>query len=854
MKYDHQQIEEKWQRYWVDNKTFKSEVNHDKPKYYVLDMFPFPSGEGLHVGHPVGYTATDIVARYKRMKGFNVLHPMGWDSFGLPAERYAVRTGTHPKETTKKNTDNFRRQLQALGFSYDWDREFATSDPDYYKWTQWIFTKLYEKGLAYQAEVQVNYCPALGTVLANEEVEAGVSKEGGHPVERRPLKQWVLKITAYAEQLLKDLDDLDWPEGIKSLQRHWIGKSCGADIEFVEEKTGEKIAVFTTCPDTLFGATYLVLAPEHPLISSIVTEERQQEVTDYQKRTASKSDRERQEENKEKTGVFTGAFAKNPATGKKIPIWISDYVLASYGTGAIMAVPAHDERDFAFAEKFSLPIVAVKDPVITEQDKEAEESVEEIKEQVLSGRRCWPGEGKTINSKSEQVNIDGLFVTESKEEMIRWLESVQCGRRRITYKLRNWLFSRQRYWGEPFPVLHFEDGTKRCLDLDELPLTLPDVQDFEPTGDGRSPLARCQSWIEITDPKTGKRALRETDTMPNWAGSCWYYLRFADPKNQEEAISKEAENYWLPVDLYIGGVEHAVLHLLYSRFWHKVLFDCGLVSTKEPFSCLKNQGLVVARSYQDERGAYVSPSCVEKKQEGYFNTETGKRLSSQIEKMSKSKLNGISPDTILVDYGADALRVYEMFLSPLDKEKLWNTEAVSGIRRFLQRMHALVVSEKVTDQESEEAYRLGHKLIDGVQKDTEGLLFNTAIAKMMEFVNAFSRLEAYPKSVLAMAAQALSPYAPHLAEEMWRILGRDEELSYHPWPVIEKKYLVEDTTLYVFQVNGKVRARCTLSKDQTEEELLAIAKAEEGIQRHISGKQICKVIHVPNKLLNIVVR
>jgi leucyl-tRNA synthetase len=788
------------------------------------------------------------------MKGFNVLHPMGWDSFGLPAERYAVRTGTHPSETTKKNTDNFRRQLQALGFSYDWDREFATSDPKYYKWTQWIFSKLYEKGLAYQAEVQVNYCPELGTVLANEEVENGFSKEGGHPVVRRPLKQWMLKITAYAERLLQDLDLLDWPEGLKSLQRHWIGRSEGADIHFHENSTGERITVFTTCPDTLFGATYLVLAPEHPLVEKITTQEQRSAVEEYQKVTAAKSDMERTELSKSKTGVFLGAYANNPATGEPIPIWISDYVLASYGTGAIMAVPAHDERDFAFAQKFSLPIVCVKDPVVDAEELPEGCTADEVHQQVLAGERCWSGEGKARISANDEVSIDGLDVVTSKKAMIDWLTSAGHGTKKVTYKLRDWLFSRQRYWGEPFPVLHFEDGTQRVLDQDELPLTLPNVEDFEPTGDGRSPLAKVQEWVEITDPKTGKKALRETDTMPNWAGSCWYYLRFADPQNEDAAWSSEAEKYWLPVDLYVGGVEHAVLHLLYARFWHKVLYDCQLVSTPEPFQTLRNQGLVVARAYQDQGGSYVSTAEVTKKDKEYVHKESGEKLRSQIEKMSKSKLNGVSPDEILGDFGADALRVYEMFLCPLDKEKLWNTEAVSGIRRFLQRMHALCHSDKITDEESEEALKLGHKLVDGVQRDTENLLFNTAIAKMMEFLNAISRLDAYPRSVLCLAVQCLSPYAPHLAEELWRVLGRTEELSYTSWPEVDPRYLIEESTTYIIQVNGKVRARFPLPKGQEKEALLVVAKADEGVQRHLDGKEIAKVIYVPDKLLNIVAR
>ncbi len=823
MKYDHKKIEKKWQDHWIKNKTFKVDVDNSKPKYYVLDMFPFPSGAGLHVGHPEGYTATDIMSRHKRQKGFNVLHPMGWDSFGLPAEQYAVRTGTHPADTTKKNIDNFRRQLQALGFDYDWDREFATSDPRHYKWTQWIFTKLHERGLAYEADMQVNYCPALGTVLANEEVENGLSVVGGHPVERRMLRQWVLKITEYAERLIDDLKLVDWPEGLKKLQTNWIGKSIGATVHFAIKGFDDDLSVFTTRPDTLFGATYMVLAPEHPLVAKVTTSEQQEAVKKYQDKAANKSDLDRTELSKEKTGVFTGGFAINPVNNQEIPIWIADYVLMGYGTGAIMAVPAHDERDQEFAEEYNLPIIPVYD--------------EEL---------C-------INSANEEVSLDGLRFAEAKKKIISWLESKKFGEGATNYKLRDWLFSRQRYWGEPFPLLHLEDGTTRLLDIDELPLRLPDLEDFKPADDGRSPLAKVDNWVETTDPKTGQKARRETHTMPNWAGSCWYYLRFCDPHNDNEAWSQEAENYWLPVDLYVGGVEHAVLHLLYARFWHKVLFDCGLVSHPEPFKCLRNQGIITARSYKDKQGHYVATSDVKEKNGDYIHKETGEKLSSQVEKMSKSKLNGVTPDEIVEEFGADSLRLYEMFMGPLDKEKVWNTDAVSGCRRFLDRMWQIATSDKITDVDSEEALKLGHRAIHGVEKDIESMQFNTAIAKMMEFVNDFTKLDAYPRSVVKMVTQALSPFAPHLAEEMWEVLGSKEELTYHSYPKVDPKYLEDDTVTFVVQVNGKVRSRMTMNTDETEEVALANAKASPQIQKYLDGKEIRKVIFVPNKLLNIVV-
>lgn len=844
MKYDHKQIEAKWQKNWQDNKTFKTENDFQKPKYYILDMFPYPSGSGLHVGHLIGYTATDILARYKRAKGYNVLHPMGWDSFGLPAEQYAIRTGTHPAISTKENIDNFRRQMQSLGFSYDWDREFATSDPKYYKWTQWIFSKLYEKGLAYESEMLVNFCPALGTVLANEEIENGKAKEGGHPIERRPLRQWILKITAYAERLIDDLELVDWPESLKKLQINWIGKSKGAYVDFVETATKEVLTVFTTRPDTLFGATYMVLAPEHPLLERIVIPAQKEAVKAYQAETASKSDLDRTDLNLSKSGVFTGAYAVNPVNNQTVPIWISDYVLLGYGTGSIMAVPAHDERDFEFAKKFNLPIVPVYDLVDVE---------ESLRQDVLQGKKSRPGEGSVINSSYNDLSINGLGVNEAKKKIIEWLETHQKGKAATTYKLRDWLFSRQRYWGEPFPLLKFEDGTVRLLDDDELPLMPPEVANYKPTGDGQSPLAQVKEWVEITDPKTGKPAKRETHIMPQWAGSCWYYLRFCDPHNDQKAWDPNAEQYWLPVDLYVGGVEHAVLHLLYARFWHKVLYDCGYVHTLEPFQTLRNQGLLVARSFQNANRAYVEPDNVEEKGGKYFDKRTGEELHSQIDKMSKSKLNGVAPDEIITEYGADTLRLYEMFMGPLEKEKIWNTEALAGCSRFLNRFYDMATSDKVTNEISEEALKLGHRLVNGVAQDIEGMQFNTAIAKMMEFINEFTKLPAYPRIVIKMAVQALAPMAPHLAEEIWEQLEFNEPLSYAQFPKADEKYLQDDILTYVVQVNGKLRARLDLPKDQTQEVILDLASKHPHVASFLEGKSIQKVIFVPNKLLNIVV-
>ncbi len=853
-KYSHKEIEQKWQKYWEEREIFRASVDTSKPKYYVLDMFPYPSGSGLHVGHVVGYTATDIVARWKRMKGFNVLHPMGWDSFGLPAEQYAVRTGTHPAISTKANIDTFRKQLKALGFSYDWSREIATSDPSYYKWTQWIFTKLYEKGLAYEAEATVNYCPALGTVLANEEVDNGRAKDGGHQVIKKALRQWVLKITAYAEQLLADLEHVDWPAYIKTAQYNWIGKSEGALITFALPSIDSSITVFTTRHDTLFGVTFLVLAPEHPLVDRLTTAAQKKEIHAYKEKVAAESEIERTDVNREKTGVFTGSFAKHPVTGELVPVWIADYVLASYGSGAVMGVPGNCERDFEFAKKYKLPIVGVVDPSKKAYEESGDnEPFEQAQGRIRLAEKCWEGDGTVCASTGSEISLDGLSCQQARQRILAFLEQKGCGKAAVHYKLRDWLFSRQRYWAEPIPILHFEDGSCRSLGIDELPLCPPELQDYKPAGDGQSPLSKVPEWVHITDPKTGKTARRETNTMPQWAGSCWYYLRFCDPSNTEAAWSKEAESYWMPVDLYIGGVEHAVLHLLYSRFWHKVLYDCGCVTTKEPFSMLRNQGLIVARSYRDAGNNYIPPEQVIEKNDRYFDSLTHAELQSQIEKMSKSKLNGISPDEIIETYGADSLRLYEMFMGPLEKEKVWNTDAVAACRRFLSRAFDFVAAtEKHTDEIDEATARLTHRLIAKVDADIGNLMFNTSIAKMMEFVNEFSRFERYSIWALRVFAQLLSPFAPHIAEEMWQMLGCTGQLAYEPFPQADSRFLQDAVVTYVVQVNGKLRGRIDLPKDQTEEVIVQLAKDHPNVQKFLDGKEWNKVIFVPNKLLNIV--
>ena len=809
MVYNHRVIEKKWQKYWDENKTFKTLDDHTKEKFYALDMFPYPSGAGLHVGHPEGYTATDILSRYKRANGYNVLHPMGWDAFGLPAEQYALDTGNDPRDFTKTNIDTFRRQIKELGFSYDWDREVNTTDPNYYKWTQWIFKKLYEKGLAYVDEVPVNWCPALGTVLSNEEVIDGKSERGGHPVERRPMRQWVLKITDYAEKLLADLDILDWPESLKAMQRNWIGKSVGAEIDFKIEGTDKAFTVFTTRADTVFGVSYCVLAPEHKLVEEIVTEGQRAAVEEYLDIVKRKSDLERTDLNKDKTGVFTGAYAINPVNGEKVELWIADYVLASYGTGAVMAVPAHDERDYEFATKFNLPIKAI---------------IEDNGEVVVP----FFGDGKHINSDF----INGLNNEEAIAKVIEFLEENKVGRSKVTYKLRDWLFSRQRYWGEPIPIIHWEDGTMTTVPDRELPLLLPETDNIKPSGTGESPLANIEEWLNVVDPETGKKGKRETNTMPQWAGSCWYYLRYIDPHNDEMFADPEKLKYWLPVDVYIGGAEHAVLHLLYARFWHKVLYDLGLVPTREPFQKLFNQGMILAEG-KDGRP----------------------------EKMSKSKGNVVNPDDIIVSHGADTLRVYEMFMGPLDASIAWSENGLDGSRRFLDRVYRLFVDEetgkvndKVQDKDNAELEVSYNFTVKKVSEDIEILGFNTAISQLMVFVNDCYKAEYIPRKYALGFIQLLAPFAPHLAEEMWEIYGNTESISYVPWPTFDESKLVSDTVEIVVQLMGKVKAKLDVKKDLTPAELEQIVLANEEVKELIEGKQVMKVIVVPGRLVNIVAK
>ena len=809
MVYNHRVIEKKWQKYWDENKTFKTLDDHTKEKFYALDMFPYPSGAGLHVGHPEGYTATDILSRYKRANGYNVLHPMGWDAFGLPAEQYALDTGHDPRDFTKTNIDTFRRQIKELGFSYDWDREVNTTDPNYYKWTQWIFKKLYEKGLAYVDEVPVNWCPALGTVLSNEEVIDGKSERGGHPVERRPMRQWVLKITDYAEKLLADLDILDWPESLKAMQRNWIGKSVGAEIDFKIEGTDKAFTVFTTRADTVFGVSYCVLAPEHKLVEEIVTEGQKAAVEEYLDIVKRKSDLERTDLNKDKTGVFTGAYAINPVNGEKVELWIADYVLASYGTGAVMAVPAHDERDYEFATKFNLPIKAV---------------IEDNGEVVVP----FFGDGKHINSDF----INGLNNEEAIAKVIEFLEENKVGRSKVTYKLRDWLFSRQRYWGEPIPIIHWEDGTMTTVPDSELPLLLPETDNIKPSGTGESPLANIEEWLNVVDSETGKKGKRETNTMPQWAGSCWYYLRYIDPHNDEMFADPEKLKYWLPVDVYIGGAEHAVLHLLYARFWHKVLYDLGLVPTREPFQKLFNQGMILAEG-KDGRP----------------------------EKMSKSKGNVVNPDDIIVSHGADTLRVYEMFMGPLDASIAWSENGLDGSRRFLDRVYRLFVDEetgkvndKVQDKDNAELEVSYNYTVKKVSEDIEILGFNTAISQLMVFVNDCYKAEFIPRKYALGFIQLLAPFAPHLAEEMWEIYGNTESISYAPWPTFDESKLVSDTVEIVVQLMGKVKAKLDVKKDLTPKELEEIVLANDEVKELIAGKQVMKVIVVPGRLVNIVAK
>ncbi|MDF2838168.1 MAG: leucyl-tRNA synthetase, partial [Paenibacillus sp.] len=779
--YNPLEIEPKWQQFWDANKTFQTKEDSGNPKFYALDMFPYPSGAGLHVGHPEGYTATDIVSRFKRMKGYNVLHPMGWDAFGLPAEQHALDTGQHPRDITFKNIDNFRRQIKSLGFSYDWDREFSTTDPDYYKWTQWIFIQLYNRGLAYVAEVPVNWCPALGTVLANEEVIDGKSERGGHPVIRKPMRQWILRITEYAERLLEDLEELDWTESIKDMQRNWIGKSTGAEVTFDIEGHDASLVVFTTRPDTLFGATYCVLAPEHELVARIATAEQKAAVEAYQEAAARKSDLERTDLAKDKSGVFTGAYAIHPVSGEKTPIWIADYVLAGYGTGAIMAVPGHDARDWEFAKQFGLPIVEV----VSGGDVEKE---------------AYTGDGPHVNSEF----LNGLSNVDAIAAMIKHLSETGKGQGKVTYRLRDWLFSRQRYWGEPIPILHLEDGTMKAVPVDQLPLLLPDVDAIKPSGTGESPLANVTDWVNTVDPETGMKARRETNTMPQWAGSCWYYLRFIDPKNDKEICSPEKQKAWLPVDLYIGGAEHAVLHLLYARFWHKVLYDLGVVHTKEPFHKLVNQGMI---------------------------------LGTNNEKMSKSRGNVINPDDIVGEFGADTLRMYEMFMGPLEATKPWNANGVEGTYRFLSRVWRLFVNEdgtlssKLTDGgETSDAFkRTWHRSVKKVTEDYENLRFNTVISQLMIFVNEAYKTESLPREAMTQFLQMLSPIAPHITEELWERIGRTDSLSYAAWPAHDEAWTVDQEVEIVVQVNGKIADRASIAADMNEADMEALAKGLEKV-------------------------
>ncbi|GAB4830820.1 hypothetical protein Ancab_004848 [Ancistrocladus abbreviatus] len=878
--YPFHEIEPKWQRYWEENRTFRTpdDVDTSKPKFYVLDMFPYPSGAGLHVGHPLGYTATDILARFKRMQGFNVLHPMGWDAFGLPAEQYAIDTGTHPKITTMRNIEHFRSQLKSLGFSYDWDREFSTTEPEYYKWTQWIFLQLFKRGLAYQAEVPVNWCPALGTVLANEEVVDGVSERGGHPVIRKPMRQWMLKITAYAERLLDDLDELDWPESVKEMQRNWIGKSEGAELEFSVldasgEERGIKITVYTTRPDTIFGATYLVLAPEHFLLPSLVSTEQNKYVEEYKELASRKSDLERTELQKEKIGIFSGSYVKNPANGKSIPIWVADYVLGSYGTGAIMAVPAHDARDHEFASKYEIPISWVVKP--------------DDATSVSSGE-SYSGGGIITNSSSSTTGLDinGLSCEEAASKVIEWAEKTGSGKKKVNYKLRDWLFARQRYWGEPVPVIFLNNtGESVPLPETELPLTLPELDDFTPTETGEPPLSKAVSWVETTDPISGNPARRETSTMPQWAGSCWYYLRFIDPKNSRELVDKAKERYWSPVDVYVGGAEHAVLHLLYSRFWHKVLYDIGVVSTKEPFKCVINQGIILGEvqymAFKDANGNFVSADSakilddlaqekipeekVVKSGDCFILKENpGIRLVVRAYKMSKSRGNVINPDDVVSEYGADSLRLYEMFMGPLRDSKPWNTSGIEGVHRFLGRVWRLVVGSPLPDgtyrggtvavdyEPTIEQLRSLHKCIEKVTMEIEGTRFNTGISAMMEFINAAYKWNKHPRSIFEAFVPLLSPYAPHMAEELWLRLGHSSSLAYEPFPKANPSYLKDSTVVLPVQINGRTRGTIQVEEACTADEAFRLACVDEKLSKYLDGRTTKKKIYVPGKILNVI--
>ena len=886
MDYNFHEIEKKWQKYWEDNKTFKTPDDLTNPKKcYILDMFPYPSGSGLHVGHPEGYTATDIYSRYKRMKGFNVLHPMGWDAFGLPAEQYAIQTGTHPSITTRTNCDTFRRQIKELGLSYDWDREINTTDPKYFRWTQWIFLRLYntwfdetiQKGraiseliipesikqlghnevvkyidsrrLAYYDNAHVWWCPACRIVCSNEEVlNDGSHEKCGNRVEKKNLKQWMLRIPLYAERLLTGFDKLEWPEGIKDMQRNWIGRSTGAEVDFSIEGLNEKLTVFTTRPDTLFGATYMVIAPEHQLTEAITTPDKKDTVEKYIKATSLKSDLDRTDLAKDKTGVFSGRYAVNPVNNKPIPIWVADYVLTGYGTGAIMAVPAHDARDFEFAQKFSLPVACIQDPDIADPEQ---------KKRILAGKECWSEDGSYINSSdtSTGIDINGLNKEAGIEKITKWLESNKLGKAKVNYKLRDWLFSRQRYWGEPFPVIHWEDGEISLLDEKELPLELPEMEKYLPGETGESPLANADNWLNVTDSK-GRKGRRETNTMPQWAGSCWYYLRFIDPKNDEMIFDPELEKYWMPVDLYIGGAEHAVLHLLYSRFWHKVLYDLGIVSTDEPYQRLFNQGMILAFAYESESGMKIPADQVVEREGRHYHSENGTELRQIVAKMSKSLKNVVNPDDVTSKYGADSLRLYEMFMGPLDVTKPWDDKGVKGVFGFLGRAFRFLSDPAniVSGKEDPEVLKGLHQVIKKVEGDIENLRFNTAISAMMIFLNLASKKGKVTRETAATFTKVLSPFAPHMAEELWLLLGNHGTLAYDPWPEYNEEFLREDNFEYPVSFNGKMRFNILLPVSLSKEEIIEAVLADPRAIKWLGGASPANIIVVPNRIVNIVIR
>ena len=848
-KYPFESIEPKWQKYWDDNKTFKTVEDANVPKEkrrYVLDMFPYPSAQGLHVGHPEGYTATDIYCRYLRMNGFNVLHPMGYDAFGLPAENYAIKTGTHPKVTTFANIEHFTKQIKALGFSYDWDREIKTCTPDYYKWTQWIFLQLYKKGLAYESNTPINWCPSCQTGLANEEVKEGKCDRCGSQVTHKTIRQWVLKITAYADRLLEDLDQLDWPESVKLMQRNWIGRSTGAEVNFtIADKDGkatdQKLTVYTTRCDTLFGATYMVVSPEHPLVEKLTTPEQKEAVEAYVDAAAKKSDLERTDLAKDKTGVFSGSYAINPVNGKLIPIWIADYVLISYGTGAIMAVPAHDDRDWEFAKKFNLPIIEV------------------LKSEVDVQEQAWTEDGIHVNSEF----LDGLNKKDAIEKMLAWLAENNCGKAAVNYKLRDWIFSRQRYWGEPIPLIHCPDCGTVEVPEDQLPLELPEVKSYQPTGTGESPLAGIDSWVNCKCPKCGKDARRETNTMPQWAGSCWYYLRYIDPNNEKAFADSEKVNYWMPVDLYVGGAEHAVLHLLYARFWHKVLYDIGVVNTTEPFQRLVNQGMITSFAFQRKNKTLVPVDEVEQRDDGnYYEKATGEQLEQIIAKMSKSLKNVVNPDEEIKSYGADSVRMYEMFIGPLTMSKPWNTQGIIGIHRFLEKVWAISekplndidITGKLEDESLINLRKTFAQTIKKVTKDTDTLNFNTAISQMMIFVNELSKQESIPRAMWSDFVKVISPYAPHLGEELWEKLGNKNTIAYESWPTINEDFLKDDAKTIVVMVNGKLRGKFQAAPGADDNTLIEAAKTAEGVEKFLEGKTIVKSVVVKDKLVNFVVK